>query len=362
MKKILGFFVMATLGLASCRNNVATSDDLNETSNEVDVKAEVAKMNEALKQYDEPSQFFKVSANKPAKVKGKQGTIISVNPANLETENGKPLGKNIDVELKELTNQQQLLRANAQTVSNGRLLVSGGAYFINMTSDGNQLKLKSGKTLSVEFPKITSEEMYLFYGKRDSLGQLNWGKVDQKFENKPEQVVTNAPVESKPPRLTLEVNDVDAVFDYVDEGNEKPLSKADKKKIENQKKAEEKVYQAIELQQFGWINCDRFYDVPNKTNLYLAFNHRDTNLFVVNTYLVFKDINSVMSEYYSPFVHKTTPIFENIPVGAKVKLISFSVENGKTYTYKSDLTIKTNEKIQINLKETTAEDVAKLFQ
>ncbi|HRO74988.1 MAG TPA: hypothetical protein PLP27_02435 [Crocinitomicaceae bacterium] len=359
MKKILGFFVMATLGLASCRNNVATSDDLNETSNEVafDVKAEVAKMNEALKQYDEPSQFFKVSANKPAKVKGKQGTIISVNPANLETENGKPLGKNIDVELKELTNQQQLLRANAQTVSNGQLLVSGGAYFINMTSDGNQLKLKSGKTLSVEFPKITSEEMYLFYGKRDSLGQMNWGKVDQKFENKPEQVVTNAPVESKPPRLTLEVNDVDAVFDYVDEGNEKPLSKADKKKIENQKKAEEKVYQAIELQQFGWINCDRFYNVPNKTNLYYTFND---SIGIANVYLVFKDINSIMNNcYYSSFEKKS---FNDIPIDAKTQLIAVAVKNGKTYTYKSDLTIKANEKIQINLKETTAEDVAKLFQ
>lgn len=360
MKKILGFFVMATLGLASCRNNVATSDDLNETSNEVafDVKAEVAKMNEALKQYDEPSQFFKVSANKPAKVKGKQGTIISVNPANLETENGKPLGKNIDVELKELTNQQQLLRANAQTVSNGQLLVSGGAYFINMTSDGNQLKLKSGKTLSVEFPKITSEEMYLFYGKRDSLGQMNW-EIDEELcfeDNEPK--VTNAPVESTPPTLRLEVNDVDAVFDYAD-GEVHEISKQEISKDEIATlKLNDKLYKTIELQQLGWINCDRFYDAPIQTDLHYAFND---SIKAANVYLVFKDINSVMHNIFG-FYDIYDRTFSNIPVGARTKLIAVTVKNGKTYTYKSDLTIKTNEKIQLNLKETTAEDVAKLFQ
>lgn len=55
-------------------------------------------------------------------------------------------------------------------------------------------------------------------------------------------------------------------------------------------------------------------------------------------------------------------IFANVPIGAKTKPVTVAVKNRKTYTYKSDLTIKANEKIQSNLKEITRKDVEKLFQ
>ena len=147
--------------------------------------------------FEQPSQSFTVSSSKPAQVKGKKGTTVFINPSDLETVDGKSVGNNIQIELKELTNQQQLLRTNAQTVSNGQLLVSGGAYYINMTSDGQQLKLKDGKSLNVAFPKLSDTEMALFYGQRDSLGKINWQKANETLTAKQQIVPQQTDVSKK---------------------------------------------------------------------------------------------------------------------------------------------------------------------
>jgi hypothetical protein len=83
------------------------NDDQN---NSVNDKADISKLNDVLKKYEEPSQIFKVAANKPTVVTGQKGTKISINPTDLITESGNPLGQIIEVELKELTDQGQLSR------------------------------------------------------------------------------------------------------------------------------------------------------------------------------------------------------------------------------------------------------------
>jgi hypothetical protein len=355
MKSILRIFILTIYGLTSCINNQTNS----ESEPISDIKTEVVKNNDFLKRYEEPSQTFKVLSDKPTRVTGKQGTIISINPYDLVTENGQTIGKNIEVELKELTNQTQLVRNNVQTTSDGQLLVSGGAYFINLTSDGQQLKLKAGKKLWVEFPKLTSKEMYLFYGQRDTLGQLNWQQAEEMFENKPKQKVKIVV------KADTSTSEIDAILGYIENESNRPLTPQEKKVLEKQKKNEalaNKVYKAIELKKFGWINCDRFYEVSNKTNLQYSFSDKDS-IVSANVYLVFKDINSVMQNVYFSFDSKEfNSGFEDVPVGAKTQLIAFSVKNGKAYTYKSNLVTKVNETINLTLSETTEAQLNELFQ
>lgn len=348
-------FMVFGLTITSCDNKQTSSESRKTT----DAKTEIGKVNNVLSQYEVPSQIFKVSADKATQVNGKRGTIISINPADLVTDDGQPLGKNIEVELKELTNQEQLLRANAQTTSNGQLLISGGAYYINLTSDGQQLKLKDGKTLSVEFPKLSNTEMSLFYGQRDSLGQMNWQQAKQKFESRTKQKITNTS------NADTSIGELDAILKYIESESKRPLTPEEKKQIEEHKKNNllvEKVYKAIQLNQLGWINCDRFYEIPNKTDLLFTFDDKDS-IISANIYLVFKDINSVMQTSYFSFADKEfNSGFQNIPIGAKTQLIAFSIKNGKTYTYKADLILKANETIQLTLKETDQTQIDKLFQ
>ena len=358
MKYIVNLLIITTFALlsVSCNTKDNNSQITENSYPESDFKTEIGKINSLLKKYEEPSQTFKVSAGKPTQVKGKKGTIISVNPSNLTTENGQPLGKTIEVELKELTNQSDLLRTNAQTISNGKLLVSGGAYYINLTSEGKQLKLKDGKSLSVVFPKLTNKEMDLFYAQRDSLGQLNWQKANQKFESKPK------PEAGKPQIIdSLIVSDIDAILDYTEDASDGTTKQRGNAKTDQNQTIEDKLYETIQLKKFGWINCDRFYEVENKTNLNFAFNEKDKVEFA-NVYLVFKDINSVMTESYFTIENKKyNSAFIDIPVGAKTQLIAFSVKNGKIYSYKSDLIITKNQTINLTLTETNEDQIGKLF-
>ena len=354
MTKRLTFIISACIIICSC-NNPKTTENIADQGNSANDTADIGKLNDALKKYEEPSQVTKVSANKPSVVTGKKGTKISINPNDLVTESGKPLGQTIEVELKELTNQGQLLRTNAQTVSDGRLLVSGGAYFIGLTSNGEQLKLKDGKTLNVQFPKLSDKEMALFYGQRNDFGQMNWQQATETFKT------TQQPANTQPATDTLKTkrkSDIEAIMDYVDSGYN-PTPEEKERNVQQRKNyiVSQKVYDEIGISKLGWINCDRFLEVEDKTELYASFNPQDS-IENANVYLVFKDINSVIQAYY---YSDKSPQFENMPVGYKARLIAYTVKDEKVFAYSTDLTIAKGQKLTLNLKEINDKEFKKLI-
>jgi len=354
MTKTLTFFISVCFLICSC-NDPKTIKENAEQINSSNSKADIAKLNDALKRYEEPSQIIKISADKPSVATGRKGTKISINPKDLVTESGKPLGQTIEVELKELTNQSQLLRTNAQTVSDGKLLVSGGAYFIGMTSNGEQLKLKEGKTLSVQFPKLTDKEMSLFYGQRNELGQVNWQKATETLKFTKSQIQAEssfdyAVEDDKPKRKS----DIESILDYVDgtDTTTTPEGREKFAKWQKETKIAQKLYDEVGINKFGWINCDRFLDVENKTELYASFNPKDS-IKNANVYLVFKDINSVIQ---ANFYSDKSPQFENMPVGYKARLIAYTMKDEKVLAYSKDLTITKGQKLSLDLKEITEKD------
>jgi hypothetical protein len=350
------FALLILCALFGCNNANPSSNENQVTNPSVEFK----KNNDFLEGLDKSSEIFNVSSNKPSKVNGKKGTIIFLNPNDLLTENGQLLGKTIQVELKELTTQSDMLKANAPTVSNGRLLVSGGAYFIKLTSDNNILKLKEGKSLSVQFPKLTNKDMSLFYGERDSLGQLNWQEANQKFENK--AVAKAKPKLDTVSSITVSLMPYAAAYKYVEESGITPLTVDEKQLIVENIKSELLAYEILKVKKLGWINCDRFYDPNSVTKLQISFNEKDS-IQSANVFLVFKDINSFMrSCYFSIRDHKIDAGFSNIPIGSKTKLIALSTKNGKTYSYNSNITIESNKSVQIDLKETNKNEIEKLFE
>lgn len=120
------------------------------------------------------TQHFRVSHKTKTVITGKQGLRITIIPGKLQTYDGKPAKEDIEVSLIELTSSMDLFRCNAPTVSNGKLLESGGSYYIGMSSDGEELKLKDGENLMVDLPAVTQTGMQLFYGNRDLNGEMNW--------------------------------------------------------------------------------------------------------------------------------------------------------------------------------------------
>lgn len=279
--------------------------------------------------------------------------MISVNPDDLTTLSNQSVDQSIEVELKELVNQQQLLKTNAQTVCNGKQLVSGGAYFINLKSDGQPLKLKPGKSLSVKFPEITQEPMGLFLGYRDSLGQMQWNPRNQTFRksgpNEAWRDTRNVKIESEGDVL---------LFDTIVRRKPKQESKEETQK----KEAYSKLYAAMEVQNLGWINCDRFYNVTDKTNMSVKIINTEPISFA-SIYLIFDDINSIVQTHYSAVQNEiSNPGFENIPVGAKARLVAFSLKGEKMMAYSAPVVIKKDDLVSISLKETSEEELKTLLE
>jgi hypothetical protein len=316
------------------------------------MKKEFEKLDNLLGKYEEPPQIFKESTEETSIVIGNRGTIITIIPNDLISESGGPLGKEIEIELRELTTQNQFLNANVQTVSNKQLLVSGGAYYINITSQGKQLKLKEGKNLQLNFPKLSDQEMSLFYGQRDSLGQINWQQANEILTTGELDIPKN----ERGNYLRELGDDLIGIKD-----TSKLLTKEEKEKLKRESEIYGKVYSAIDLKSFGWINYDRFIEIENKTNLLITFNPAD-NISSAYIFLVFKDINSLMQSPYFLYNGKTiNEGFKNVPIGYKVRLVAYSIKNEKVYSYTSDLIIIENQTLKLDLKETSDEEFKKLF-
>lgn len=140
---------------------------------------------------DNKTQNFTVSAKSITNVQSRGGLKLSVDPAFIEREDGSPLQGNIEVSIVELTNVDDLFKSNAATISNGRLLASGGSYFIGMKNGKSKIRIKKGASLQAEFPVLKKEDMQLFYGQRDVDGNMNWTEANDKLQSQYETISFN---------------------------------------------------------------------------------------------------------------------------------------------------------------------------
>jgi len=286
--------------------------------------------------------------------------------------------------LLEFTDKYSLITNNIQTISDQEILVTGGAYYINMTSNGKQLKISEGIGISVEFPKLSDDEMALFLGERDSLGQVNWIPTQQKLSTKN---IENPQEPVEPKSEVVIISSIEYIFIervagevlYEDEVISAPkVFKRDEvsedeyqeylKELEfYNKRLEEnnnlkKTYQAIEILNFGWINCDRFYTNPNpKTNIELTIDNDSINN--ARFFAIFDDINSILTEHY--WINKQVKTqFRNIPVDMNIKIIGLSVRNSIPLWFITDTKTILNQSINVEFEETThnqIEEYLKLY-
>ena len=257
-------------------------------------------------------------------------------------------------------NQKQLLKANAQTISNEELLESRGAYFINLMSNNEPLKLKNGKTLEVKIPKYSDSTMCLFYGERNDFGQMNWNIADTLKPAKPKTTYEVVISFIENDATTKMVITTDSIFDdnsFARLKAQRNMTGFSKYKV-FPKIGIEKFYETIQLKKLGWINCDRFANFKNKTDLTLFYEEKDKESVSV-VFIVFKTYNSVREEFWNLKYNKTS--LTNLPVGAQVKLILIEAKGGEKYSYVKDITVNSGEMIMVDFKTATDETINKLF-
>lgn len=467
-QKTLIITIITVFILLGCQNESIKQERPNQNEQTEKVKInplkELEQVDKLLSEITEKPQRLTAPSDRETTISGAKGTVIHVDPNRIESVDGSPLGDSIKIELLEMTRNSSMILNNVQTVSNGQILVTGGAYYLNMTSDGKQLKIKKGKGLNVEFPQLTEDEMGLFLGERDSLGQINWSKTNKKFESKeisdslilksnlvdiPDTTDFKKPTkplklnnqDNRVLKLALEdtllepelqqfnnvkfrVND-DSEYDPNDADNtwykvsisksevegeyiltfmgvtqegkkiikeyevtpalegvdyksalklydkkyeeylkqkikreeeiQKMIEEAKKRQAENELKYE--TYAAIELMDFGWINCDRFLNDPGPyKNIDIIVNN--DSLSGARIYAVFNDIKSIMTaDYYKG--QNTKIAFNDLPANRNVSIIALAAQNGIPYIFETKINTIKNQKVEVNFIASTQEEIKK---
>ncbi len=291
-----------------------------------------------------PVQTFSINPQEDNRLVGEQGTVINIPAYTLSLQNGTTPSE-MTVELKEVYGGGQLVQANLHTASGGKMLRSGGTVHIDANTNGKPAQVARGKHLNLEFPHgdEVTHNMEVFNGRVDRNGNFDWvpkNGIMQLESRVREEFYINDVKVSKEEYLAR----MQAWEDRKAERERQEAEWAKEQEISNEVAANAEVMDAYLLQsdQLGWINCDEFYDVENKTDVIV---HVDT-MYRPSVRMVFDNINSVMGGDYN---HRSgTVTFRDVPVGESVRLVGYSIMDGTAYMDNRNVVV--SEQLQHNLK------------
>src|SRR4051812_42958091 len=112
MKQPTLLFLAGAMLLFACtgKKQAASSTVVSGAPGVPDITQQVKRLDELAGRMNVPSQFFDVPGGKTSVVTGKKGTVLFINPGDLETVDGGRPSEKIQVELKELSDQSDMVR------------------------------------------------------------------------------------------------------------------------------------------------------------------------------------------------------------------------------------------------------------
>jgi len=128
-------------------------------------------------------QVWKIKPGQEQTVTAAKGTLVIV-PANAFVfEDGSVPTGEVDLMLQEAYDPSDFVLHNLTTLSEGRILQTGGMVRINAQSGGKELRLADGASLTVSLPTGGNFDpsMELFYAQQVGTGSVDWKPAGQKF-------------------------------------------------------------------------------------------------------------------------------------------------------------------------------------
>jgi hypothetical protein len=123
--------------------------------------------------------IFNIQSNSDTILFGKSGTAIYLEANSLVFKDGTTADSIIRIELKEYYALSDIVTQNLSTTSNEELLETGGMIKIEAFSNKRPLQLKSGKEITVHFPKNgNKKKMNLFSGEKNKQDQIIWNEEE----------------------------------------------------------------------------------------------------------------------------------------------------------------------------------------
>lgn len=239
-------------------------------------------------------------------VKCEGGTSLQFMPNTFVDENGRVVQYPVDLEIIELLTPKDMITNQMPTVSDKRLLVTGGEINIKAFKDNQSLTVVPGGYSVIISADSVDTRMSIFYGK-ESKGIVNWVPSDS----------SGVPKDSVSQILFRQ-----------------------------------KAYQMFP-RELGWINCDRFYDFQGaKTNV--KFVSEFPNISYIYPFMYFDRIKSLAQVYGD--------ISLPVPVGEHVKIVSIAATSELTiFAFIKEYIVEANQVVEIKLTKIEEEELMKLL-
>jgi len=300
-----------------------------------------------------PVQSFTINPREDNRLVGEQGTVINIPAFTLELKNGS-VPSEMTVELTEVYGNGQIINANLHTNSRGRMLETGGTVNLEANAYGKPAHVAKGEAVGIEFPyrfmeeKLPEEDMQVFNGRVDRAGNFDW--VEDRATG-----TTQAGY-----RETFYINDElvskEEYYRRMQEWEERKAERERDRLEREQLNENHEVASAngealdaylLSTDELGWINCDRFYDVEEKTDIIVMVD----TAYRPSVRMVFDNIASVMNGYYSPKAGTVT--FRDVPAGEAVKIVGYSIKDDIPYMANRNVVVKQDLKMDLALTATT---------
>lgn len=258
-------------------------------------------------------QFF-LLASQPNTIYAKEGTVIEFADNAFVYENGGVIKcDTICVFVWEFYSMADIIVAGLTTKSGKKMLVTAGMIYIEARCEGKKLKLKPNNRAFIKMPANTlDKKMKVFSGKQKN-NLLDW------TEQPNDIISTNTDI---PGEYEGE--------DSLEEGN----------------------CFLMKVSNLGWINCDKFYNVKEKTRLMVK---ADTNT-KTSVVLVFTKMKSALPGYY--MIPNKIIEFSDLPLGEDVTVVAYRVDekNKKAVAGTCHATLGNDVLITVQMKEMPLDD------
>jgi len=355
-------------------------------------------ISELFDQLRTPTQKFKIDPTRDTILIGEAGTIISIDADAFYIPKS-CVGQNVDIVLLEAYDPVSMYLNNLSTMSGSVQLESDGMIFLNAQLCNRILTVKEDKPLTVMFPTAElKEKMQLFSGIKTESGNINWVlsptilaplanyKIEEllnRYNFYRSKYIERCPlffcqiknfigINATVNSTRIDVGRVDYIafnkykdsicaiygvrsyFQLCKLMEERKNKNFESKVGRGDISADEWNYYITKATNLGWMNCDRFLELPEKQRTNIIVEQKPAAN--VNISLVFTEFKSMMAANNNT---NDTHGFANVGKERKCFVVALKYEDKTSYLSIQKVTISPDMIIKPDYKQYSIADLKK---
>lgn len=296
-------------------------------------------------------QKFNVLPTKTITITGKQGTIIIFPKNSFVNNSGIGIKDSIRIELIEAYDKSDMILCNLQTIAQDQLLESAGMVRIKAYQGKKELKLKYHTRYEIQFPSDEYYKDMMLFNSDTTKPNIDWREAEA-----PPAVIAGDSL-PKSPTKKMKGDMIErtpfwySITHFIP--NMRASMKANREYRRQKVRLSRRYSYGFKSSQLDWINCDRFINKPNKTDIII-----DIDIKVGVTYtLLFESLNSAIHPK-SNDITINGAVFRNIPANMTADIVAILIEsNDLVYYARQTIQVETGMTIKLNLEKISVKEL-----